>query len=370
MGINMATLSLNNIHKSFGPVEVIKGIDLEIFDGEFVVFVGPSGCGKSTLLRMVSGLEQASSGDIILDGERVNDHTPFERGVAMVFQSYALYPHMTVAENLGFPLKMANIPAAEIGAKVQAAAETLQITALLDRTPDQLSGGQKQRVAMGRTIVRDPRLFLFDEPLSNLDADLRIEMRIEIEKLHKRLDSTMIYVTHDQVEAMTLADRIVVLRGGVIEQVGAPMELYENPVNTFVASFLGSPKINFLDVTLAGSDATSCKLTLADGSSIALPYSARDNRIGTPLTLGIRPEDIGPDGDANRIGFELDLHERLGPTSYLYGTSAGGRLVAEFRDRGELTAADVTMLSLNSAHAQLFDKDGISVRHNGGTHHG
>jgi len=359
----MTTISLRGLHKNFGAVEVIKGVDLEIGDGEFVVFVGPSGCGKSTLLRMISGLEQASSGDILMDGERVNDHTPFERGVAMVFQSYALYPHMTVAENLGFPLKMSKVSPEEISQKVNSAADVLQLTSLLDRKPDQLSGGQKQRVAMGRTIVRDPRLFLFDEPLSNLDADLRIEMRVEIEKLHKRLDATMIYVTHDQVEAMTLADRIVVLRDGLIEQVGKPLELYENPVNTFVASFLGSPKINFLSVELAGSDTKSCKVILADGSTAVLPFSAGDLPVGEKLKMGVRPEDLTSSGGDFSIPFEMELHERLGPTSYLYGKTGNDKIVAEHRARGEVIAKEQTHLGAITAHVHLFDPDGRSVRH-------
>ena len=362
----MSTISLKNLRKSFGAVEVIKGIDLEIDHGEFIVFVGPSGCGKSTLLRMVAGLEQATSGDIILDDERVNDHTPFERGVAMVFQSYALYPHMTVAGNLGFPLKMVKASPEEISKQVNAAADILQLTPLLDRKPDQLSGGQKQRVAMGRTIVRDPKLFLFDEPLSNLDADLRIEMRIEIEKLHKRLDATMIYVTHDQVEAMTLADRIVVLRDGLIEQVGKPLELYENPANTFVASFLGSPKINFLTVELAASDAKSCKLILADGAAAVLPYSAGDIATGTKLKMAIRPEDFTASGGDFNIPFSMELHERLGPTSYLYGKSGDDKVVAEYRLRGEVDATKQISLSAKTDHVHLFTPDGRSVRYMAG----
>lgn len=358
----MATLSLQDIRKNFGAVEIIKGVDLEVADGEFVVFVGPSGCGKSTLLRMISGLEQVSSGNINLNGELVNDHTPFERGVAMVFQSYALYPHMTVAENLGFPLKMANANADEISAKVGSAAEILQLGPLLDRTPDQLSGGQKQRVAMGRTIVRDPQIFLFDEPLSNLDADLRIEMRVEIEKLHRRLGATMIYVTHDQVEAMTLADRIVVLRGGLIEQAGAPIDLYENPANEFVASFLGSPKINFLSVRLAGSDASSAKLTLTDGTDIVLPFSAGTHAMGDELRLGLRPEDVSFESGSVRVPFNLELHERLGPTSYFYGVSGGEKLVAEHRGRGAVVPKDISSLGIDTSRAHLFGADGTSVR--------
>ena len=358
----MATLKLENIQKSFGSVEIIKGVELDVQDGEFVVFVGPSGCGKSTLLRMISGLEQTSSGNIWLDGEWVNDHTPFERGIAMVFQSYALYPHMTVAENMGFPLKMMDIKPEIIRKKIDDTAAVLQLGHLLDRMPDQLSGGQKQRVAMGRTIVRDPKLFLFDEPLSNLDADLRIEMRVEIDKLHKRLGATMIYVTHDQVEAMTLADRIVVLRDGVIEQVGAPLDLYENPANTFVASFLGAPKINFLDATLVDGDTTSTKLALADGSQIALPLSAPHAVKGARMKIGVRAEDLIIEGGDFRVPFTMELQERLGPTSYLYGDSAGSRVVAEHRLRGAVKTEETTSLGVVAARAHLFDENGRSVR--------
>ncbi|NVK35211.1 MAG: sn-glycerol-3-phosphate ABC transporter ATP-binding protein UgpC [Rhodobacteraceae bacterium] len=363
----MATLKLNNVCKSFGLVEIIKGVDLDIKDGEFVVFVGPSGCGKSTLLRMISGLEEVTEGDMWLDDERVNDHTPFERGVAMVFQSYALYPHMTVAENMGFPLKMVNASASEIEQKIAAAADILQLGHLLDRRPDQLSGGQKQRVAMGRTIVRDPKLFLFDEPLSNLDADLRIEMRIEIEKLHKRLAATMIYVTHDQVEAMTLADRIVVLRDGVIEQTGAPLDLYERPANTFVASFLGSPKINFLDATLIDCDSTSSKLALQDGTEVALPIAADVTQKGQSMKIGIRPEDLVLGDGHFQIPFQMELHERLGPTSYLYGESAGSKVIAEHRGRGSVDPTQAKSLGVDAAQAHLFDRNGVSVLSAGGT---
>lgn len=358
----MSTLSLRNVCKNFGAVEIIKGVSLDVVDGEFIVIVGPSGCGKSTLLRLISGLEQVSSGNIVMNEEHVNDHTPFERGIAMVFQSYALYPHMTVAENLGFPLKMANANKQEIKEKVRSAAETLQLTDLLERKPDQLSGGQKQRVAMGRTIVRDPKLFLFDEPLSNLDADLRIEMRVEIEKLHKRLNATMIYVTHDQVEAMTLADRIVILRDGQVEQVGAPLELYEKPVNTFVASFLGSPKINFLSVRLSATRARSCKLTLSDGSEIVVPLSAGNIPVGEKMKLGIRPEDISVSGDGFPIPFEMELQERLGPTSYIYGTSGSDKIVAEYRERSRLSAGQLTSLQVDTERVHLFGPDDRSVR--------
>ena len=362
-GGRMSDLKLRGIKRRFGAFEALKGINLDIAHGEFVVFVGPSGCGKSTLLRIIAGLDQADAGDIQVEGTRVNDHTPFERGVAMVFQSYALYPHMTVAQNMGFPLKMANEPPAEIDRKVRAAADVLHLSALLERKPDQLSGGQKQRVAMGRTIVRAPKLFLFDEPLSNLDADLRIEMRVEIEKLHRRLEATMIYVTHDQVEAMTLADRIVVLRAGEIEQVGPPLELYETPANMFVASFLGAPKINFLSVRLVSSSSAGSVVELSDGTSVHVPIPSVGLAIGSLLTMGIRPEDLSP-GDGNfRIPFELDLQEQLGPTSYLYGQSGADKIIAESRLRASLKAEAVRSLGAASERVHLFLPDGRSLRH-------
>ena len=362
----MSDLKLRGIKRRFGSFEALKGIDLDIAHGEFVVFVGPSGCGKSTLLRIISGLDQADTGDIEVEGTMVNDHTPSERGVAMVFQSYALYPHMTVAQNMGFPLKMANEKPAEIDRKVRAAASILQLDALLERKPDQLSGGQKQRVAMGRTIVRAPKLFLFDEPLSNLDADLRIEMRVEIEKLHRRLEATMIYVTHDQVEAMTLADRIVVLRAGSIEQVGPPLELYENPVNMFVASFLGAPKINFLSVRLHSNSSAGTVVELSDGTKVHVPMSSDGVATGSRLTMGIRPEDLNPgDGDF-RIPFEMDLQEQLGPTSYLYGQSGADKIIAESRLRVSLKSEAVLTLGAVSERVHLFLPDGRSLRHTAG----
>src|ERR687894_471959 len=250
----MATVTLRDIRKNYGGFEAIKGIDLDVDDREFVVFVGPSGCGKSTLLRMIAGLEEITGGELTIDGKRVNEAGPADRGLAMVFQSYALYPHMTVRQNMGFALRMAGVPRAERDRKVAEAARILQLETYLDRRPKQLSGGQRQRVAIGRAIVRNPKVFLFDEPLSNLDAELRVHMRIELARLHKRLGSTMIYVTHDQVEAMTLADRIVVLQGGIVEQAGTPLELYHHPRNLFVAGFIGSPKMNFLPVTVAAGD--------------------------------------------------------------------------------------------------------------------
>ena len=288
----MAELTLKQVRKSFGALEVIKGIDLEVASGEFVVFVGPSGCGKSTLLRIIAGLEETTSGMLTIGGKDVTYAEPSERGIAMVFQSYALYPHMTVAENIGFGLSLARRPKAEIAAKVAATAETLQLTQLLERKPKALSGGQRQRVAIGRAIVRDPKVFLFDEPLSNLDASLRAQMRLEIADLHARLKSTMIYVTHDQVEAMTMADKIVVLNGGSVEQVGSPMELYRNPATPFVAGFIGSPKMNL--------------------------YGGETARRLNCTTYGIRPEHIRLSENAGQWQGRVRHIERLGADAILY----------------------------------------------------
>ncbi|PDT36467.1 sugar ABC transporter ATP-binding protein [Rhizobium sp. M10] len=288
----MAELTLKQVRKSFGALEVIKGIDLEVASGEFVVFVGPSGCGKSTLLRIIAGLEETTSGMLTIGGKDVTYAEPSERGIAMVFQSYALYPHMTVAENIGFGLSLARRPKTEIAAKVAATAETLQLTQLLERKPKALSGGQRQRVAIGRAIVRDPKVFLFDEPLSNLDASLRAQMRLEIADLHARLKSTMIYVTHDQVEAMTMADKIVVLNGGAVEQVGSPMELYRNPATPFVAGFIGSPKMNL--------------------------YGGETARRLNCTTYGIRPEHIRLSENAGQWQGRVRHIERLGADAILY----------------------------------------------------
>ncbi len=287
----MGALDLKGVTKSFGATEVIKGVDLEVKEGEFCVFVGPSGCGKSTLLRIIAGLEDATSGEILLDGKRVNDVAPAKRELAMVFQSYALYPHLTVRDNMGLALKQAGKPRAEITASTNHAAQMLSLEALLDRRPAELSGGQRQRVAIGRAIVRTPKLFLFDEPLSNLDAALRVATRIEIARLHRDLKATMIYVTHDQVEAMTLADRIVVLRAGKVEQVGTPMELYNNPANTFVAGFIGSPQMNFLDAA-------------------ALGYP--------PGKIGARPEHIGLSRQTGDLAGEVSHVEKLGGETLVY----------------------------------------------------
>ncbi len=330
----MASLQLKHIVKRYGATTVVYGIDLEVRDGEFVVFVGPSGCGKSTLLRMISGLESVSEGDLMIDGQRVNDVSAGQRGLAMVFQSYALYPHMTVYQNMAFGLENIRTPQADIDAKVQTAAKLLQLGPLLERRPTQLSGGQRQRVAIGRAIVREPTIFLFDEPLSNLDAELRVQMRTEITALHERLKTTMIYVTHDQVEAMTMADKIVVLRGGKIEQVGAPLDLYNAPANKFVAGFIGSPRMNFLTGKIAAVAADGVRVALAASASgvsgatgAAIPVRGDGAAADAAVTLGIRPEHIVLGrGGANylRVDAAIEQLEQLGATSFLYCSLPGG----------------------------------------------
>ena len=296
----MADVKLVNLKKSYGNVDIIKGVSLDIKHGEFVVFVGPSGCGKSTLLRMISGLEEITAGELWIDGKLVNEAQPRERGIAMVFQSYAIFPHMTVRENIGFGLTLAGTPKAEKEKAVNEAARILQMEHLLDRKPSQLSGGQRQRVAIGRSIVRKPKVFLFDEPLSNLDAALRVDMRMEIGKLHKDLAATMIYVTHDQVEAMTLADKIVVLRAGEVMQVGSPLELYHNPANQFVAGFLGSPKMNFLDVDV--KEAANGRVTVASAAlePVSIPHAIGRYAAGGRAVLGVRPQFLHPGEGADR----------------------------------------------------------------------
>src|SRR4051794_41123837 len=281
----MATVTLRNIRKKYGEVEIIKGVDLDVADREFVVFVGPSGCGKSTLLRMIAGLESITDGDLLIDGVRANDIGPADRGLAMVFQSYALYPHMTVADNMAFSLRLAGVPKEERMRKVTEAANVLHLGPLLERRPKALSGGQRQRVAIGRAIVREPKVFLFDEPLSNLDAALRVQTRIELARLHERLKATMIYVTHDQVEAMTLADKIVVLRDGLVEQVGSPLELYHYPDNQFVAGFIGSPKMNFIPAIVKSASPTGVVVELPGGATVQVPASGASVSPGDPLVF-------------------------------------------------------------------------------------
>jgi multiple sugar transport system ATP-binding protein len=356
----MATIRLTQAAKAFGPVEVLKGIDLDIADGEFVVFVGPSGCGKSTLLRSIAGLESLSSGTVEIDGRIVNDVAPSERGIAMVFQSYALYPHMSVRENMGFALKLAGRSKADITRAVEAAAATLDIAHLLDRRPRELSGGQRQRVAIGRAIVRQPKVFLFDEPLSNLDAALRVRMRYEFAGLHKALGTTMIYVTHDQVEAMTLADRIVVLNGGVIEQVGTPDDLYQRPDTIFVAGFIGSPTMNLIPATHAGAGARGTIVRLSGGQVIETAIAPDAIAPGSALTLGIRPEHLGSDGVTNRLTGAVRMVESLGAVHHVHLAIDGlaEPLVASLPSRPTTEAISVAMTP-EAVH--LFDHRGRAL---------
>jgi multiple sugar transport system ATP-binding protein len=359
----MATLRLRNLRKSYGDVEVIKSVDLDINDRDFVVFVGPSGCGKSTLLRMVAGLEEITSGDLMIDGERVNDVPPAERGLAMVFQSYALYPHMTVRDNMGFALRLAGVPRAERDKKVQAAAQILQLDNFLDRKPKALSGGQRQRVAIGRAIVREPKVFLFDEPLSNLDAALRVQMRIELARLHDELDATMIYVTHDQVEAMTLADKIVVLNGGVIEQAGSPLELYHHPENLFVAGFIGSPKMNFLDAKAVGADASGVTIELVNRDRIKVDVAPGQVAEGEPLTLGVRPEHLRVTSEGGDVSGEVLVAERLGGDTYLYTQITDGLMLVVQADGENATRVhDRIGVVIDGRVCHLFKEGGSAVR--------
>jgi multiple sugar transport system ATP-binding protein len=360
----MADITLRKVVKRYEKNQTIHGVDLQIDSGEFVVFVGPSGCGKSTLLRMVAGLEEITEGELYIDGRKVNDVDPADRGVAMVFQSYALYPHMTVAENMGFGLKMNGVAKEEIAKRVAIAAKTLKMEALLDRKPKDMSGGQRQRVAIGRAIVRDPKVFLFDEPLSNLDAELRVEMRLQIAKLHHELGNTMIYVTHDQVEAMTLADKIVVLRSGNVEQVGSPLELYHAPANEFVAGFIGSPKMNFVDALVDDLDGDQASVRLPDGQIIALSVNSDLVNQGEKVRLGIRPEHIhtqANQGDFS-VSFQSEVVERLGNSTYLFGNYCGkdGFKVHIQGDKSVGLYEYISLgVHLNDCH--LFNADGIAV---------
>ena len=361
----MADLHLRGVCKVFGTVRVIERVDLDIADGEFVVFVGPSGCGKSTLLRLIAGLEDITAGELFIDGCRVNDVPPAQRGLAMVFQSYALYPHMTVFDNMAFGLKLAKRDRPEIGRRVHRAATLLQIEHLLERLPKELSGGQRQRVAIGRAIVRQPGVFLFDEPLSNLDAALRVQTRIEIAKLHRELGTSMIYVTHDQVEAMTLADRIVllntgeaVLQDGSIAQVGPPLALYHHPLNLFVAGFIGSPKMNFLPGRLTRIEPTSVTITLPDGSTARALVDASAAQPGDVVTLGIRPEHVMLDVSAdNAVQAEVVHVEHLGESSFLHTQVQGVENHVVVRQEGDTAATmgDRLTLGLAARHCHLFD---------------
>ena len=339
----MAGLTLRDVRKSYGNTQVMHGVDLDIEDGEFVVFVGPSGCGKSTLLRMIAGLEEISGGSVAIGDQEVNEVAASKRGVAMVFQTYALYPHMTVYKNMAFGLKQAKTDPAEIDRRVKAAAEILQITDYLDRSPRNLSGGQRQRVAIGRAIVRDPKVFLFDEPLSNLDAALRVQTRLEIARLHERLETTMIYVTHDQVEAMTLADKIVVLRDGRIEQVGSPIELYDRPANAFVAQFIGSPKMNFF-----GTD------DLEDGA-----FATLGRELSSTQQVGLRPEHLTVTNDAGAVvSGRLELVENLGEYCLVHLVSKSGVEFIAKTEKPPLTPkGEMIQFTVKSELVHVFDTE-------------
>ncbi|HEX4781452.1 MAG TPA: sn-glycerol-3-phosphate ABC transporter ATP-binding protein UgpC [Usitatibacter sp.] len=354
----MASLTIEGLSKTFGVVDVIRDASLEIPDGEFVVFVGPSGCGKSTLLRLIAGLEDATSGDIRIDGQSVVRTPAAHRGVAMVFQSYALYPHMTVRENLAFGLENMRMKKAEVAARVDHAAKMLRIDPYLDRKPRQLSGGQRQRVAIGRAITRNPRIFLFDEPLSNLDAELRVLMRVEISKLHDRLKNTMVYVTHDQVEAMTMADRIVVLRAGVIEQVGPPLELYNSPRNKFVAGFIGSPRMNFIPGRIVRAGASDFEIDCDGLGSLTLPRDGRAIQEGQFVTLGVRPEhlELAPEGTQG-WPLEVDVIEQHGSSTYLHCSAPAGEVLLHIPGQGRQREGEVVRVHPAPGKWHLFGAD-------------
>ena len=362
----MASVALNGVHKRYGDVHVVKGLDLVIEQGEFVVLVGPSGCGKSTTLRMIAGLEDISEGELQMGGRRVNETPPKDRDIGMVFQSYALYPHMSVFENVAFGLRLRKVPDAEVRARVAEVAGILGLSELLDRKPGQLSGGQRQRVAMGRAIARQPSVFLFDEPLSNLDAALRVQMRAELAALHRRLGTTMIYVTHDQVEAMTLATRIAVLHQGVLQQVGAPMELFHRPANKFVAGFIGSPAMNFLPGTLEQDDGLVFRAT----GGLRMPLTHWDTtrlKAGDAVTVGVRPHHMVV-GEGGPLRGAVQTVERMGWEAFVHLDVAGARLVARLEGDAAVTVAagDVLALSVPEDHATLFGPDDVAVARVGG----
>ena len=363
----MSFIEISSVTKTYGSYRVLENVNLHIERGEFVVFVGPSGCGKSTLLRLLSGLETISSGTIAIDGEVVNDVEPAGRGVSMVFQSYALYPHMTTAQNISFGLRMARTSKAHIEESVKRVAEILHLDTLLDRRPTQLSGGQKQRVAIGRAIVREPRLFLFDEPLSNLDAELRVQMRAELTDLHRRLGTTMIYVTHDQVEAMTLADKMVVLNGGRIQQTGTPLQLYDDPDNLFVAGFVGSPKMNFIPAQITSANADNVHVSHIAGSTEAVIPLAGVPDEPTPITLGFRPENMRLLEDGERTsGIVLEglvtLVEELGSESLIHVSLPDGTHIIVRAGRCAAAAQSVVRIEALPRHTLVFDATGQRIR--------
>ena len=347
----MANVKIDNVIKRYGSVQVMHGVSVDIEDGEFVVLVGPSGCGKSTLLRMLAGLEEINEGTISIGDRIVNDVLPKDRDIAMVFQSYALYPHKTVYNNIGFPLKMANRPDSEIKEKVTSAAEVLDLTPYLGRYPKELSGGQRQRVAMGRAIVRDPQVFLFDEPLSNLDAKLRVTMRVEIKELHQRLGTTIVYVTHDQIEAMTMADKIVVMRDGKVEQIGAPLDLYDSPNNMFVAGFIGSPSMNFIRGKI--SKKGKRRIFISDGG-LELPLPVTDAAEGTEVTYGIRPENIQIGSSGSKVN--VVVVEPTGSETQVFARAGGDLIDALVKERISANPGDEIGFVINPNDVHLFDR--------------
>ena len=359
----MGSITLNSVQKSYGAVNVLHDINLSIEEGEFVVFVGPSGCGKSTLLRVIAGLEKVTGGELLIKGERVNDVSAADRGLAMVFQSYALYPHMTVRQNLAFGLENSNMPKAEIAERIGEAARMLEIEAYMERRPGQLSGGQRQRVAIGRAIVRRPTAFLLDEPLSNLDAELRVSTRAEIAALHARLKSTMIYVTHDQVEAMTLANRIVVMRAGRIEQVGTPLDLYNEPANRFVAGFIGAPHMNFIEGEVVGAAADGTTIRAADGSLLSVPAGADTIKSGDRITLGVRPHhlQLAAGDQAESLSATVRLVEGLGSETVIHAEALGQKLLAIVPGQRHLAAGEKISLSYRDAPVHLFAANDMRV---------
>ena len=357
----MATIELKNIRKSFGTVDVIKGVDIHVGDGEFAVFVGPSGCGKSTLLRLIAGLESINEGDFLLDGKRMNEIAPDKRGIAMVFQSYALYPHMTVAQNIGFSLDLKKVPKESIRREVDEVAEKLQLSELLGRRPAALSGGQRQRVAIGRAIIKRPSVILFDEPLSNLDASLRVQMRAELQRLHQELSATVIYVTHDQVEAMTMADKIVVLKDGEVAQSAAPIDLYKNPANTFVGTFIGSPRMNLLPATVSRSNGAQVRAHADNGWVLSLPdnLSAAD---GDRIQIGIRPEHLRLSEQADAIAAEVSVVERLGVETYLTLGQPSEPIIARLDGDISARVGEKVHLGVAESACHLFDNTGLAIQ--------
>ena len=360
----MATVELRNVGKQFGAIQVLENIDLDVEEGEFLVLVGPSGCGKSTLLRVIAGLDEADQGDVLIGGERVNDLPPAKRGIAMVFQSYALYPHMTLYDNMAFGLRLSGKSKAEIAAAVKDAAELLDISHLLDRRPKALSGGQRQRVAIGRAIVRQPSVFLFDEPLSNLDAALRVRMRYEFSRLHKRLKTTTIYVTHDQVEAMTLADRIAILDKGRVQQLGTASDLYERPATRFVAGFIGSPKMNLIDATIDKPGDKSTTVKLRDGMVVETAVDARAAKPRDAVTLGVRPEHLTLSGGKDGIAATIALIEWLGNMRFAYLTTgvSDEPLVMQLAPDQRFTEGQEVRVIPDALNCHLFDAAGAAFQ--------